>query len=166
MDTEQNTIWSRQLNCGEVEQVMGCLEGRDVIPILPAALMPVRTNNLKNFFKDFFFPTTMNQALRVQQIAWKVLALLRALILDALTLPIRVFTCIPRILSNALLNEHPLHRYLAEQGVDENILTSDQVLVQVTWLQLCATPTSLFYNEVGSCLSLLQDKASLDKKNG
>jgi len=87
---------------------------KKVIALFPALLIPVRTNTFKNFSADFFLPTTVNHALRIKGAVSKIFALLGAFILDILTLPIRLFTCIPRHFYNGSHPWHPLYKQIQE----------------------------------------------------
>lgn len=130
---ENNIVWQKQLSDKEYNRVSGCTRSEYTVAVIPATLKPVRTNNLKNFSKDFFLPTTINHAIKAHHIAGKFFAILAALALDGITLPIRFLTCIPRIRSNAGKEEHPLHKYLINQHVDKKLLESDHVRVKLGW---------------------------------
>lgn len=78
------------------------------VSVFKATLMTVRSNNLRNFAKDFFFPTVFNQAVNIQNTTKRIFAILFSLALDVLTFPIRLVTYIPRIKKNAQLKEKDL----------------------------------------------------------
>ncbi len=129
-----NIYWEKQLSGGELQQVRNAIKGHQVVAILPATLKPVRTNNCKNFAKDFFLPATVNHAIKVQHLVAKVFAILFSLILDLSTLAIRLLTCIPRAVSNARQPKNPLHSYLtAQQGINKKLLAADHVKVKLVW---------------------------------
>lgn len=130
---ENNTVWQKQLSDKEYHPVSGFTRSEHTIAIIPATLKPVRTNNLKNFSKDFFLPTTINHAIKAHHIACKFFAILPALALDGITLPIRFLTCVPRIWSNAGKEVHPLKKYLINESVDKKLLESDHVRVRLGW---------------------------------
>lgn len=130
---DNNYLWEKQLTNEEFPQVKGYVKGQSTVAILPAAFKPVRTNNLKNFSKDFFLPTTLNHAIKVQHTVGKVFAILASLVLDVLTFPIRLLTCIPRVISNGKQTENLLHKYLIAEGVDKKLLESDHVRVRLEW---------------------------------
>ena len=80
-------------------------------------MIPVRTDNLKNFCQDFFLPTFFNHALKkTNDIALLVFWIIGCLTWDVLTLGFRVITAIPRYFINAKQPRHlhPLYRYLAD----------------------------------------------------
>ena len=108
---DNNTEWEKELTDEEFPQVQGYVQGKSTIAIIPATFKPVRTNNLKNFSKDFFLPTTLNHAIKVQHTVGKIFAILASLVLDVLTFPIRLLTVIPRVISNAKPEENQLHKY-------------------------------------------------------
>lgn len=97
-----------------------------------ALLIPVRTNNLQNFAKDFFLPAVTQNALRIDSF---ILERLLLLVIDLGTLPIRVITVIPRAIYNLFHTKEkdPLYQYLKTQGLSENILKSDYVVVKFEW---------------------------------
>lgn len=130
---ENNVVWDKQLGDQERQEVKGYISGRRVIGIIPATLIPVRTNSLENFSKDFFLPTTVNHAIQVQHVVGKIFAILASLVLDVVTFPIRVVLCIPRIISNARQKENLLRKYLVKEGVDKKLLASDHVRVELRW---------------------------------
>lgn len=111
------------------EKVMGMLKSAQTVGILGATLRPVRTNTLKNFAKDFFLPTTVNQALRVKPLARRVFAILGALVLDTLTFPVRLLTCIPTILTNTKPEDHPFYQYLKTDPAAQHVLHAEHVRV-------------------------------------
>lgn len=99
------------------------------ISMLPATLFPVRTNNFSNFSKDFFLPTTLNHAINTQNTFKKVIAVIGAIFLDLLTLPIRLITSAPRALSNALY-QNPFKAFLIEKNADKVLIDAEAVNVQ------------------------------------
>lgn len=139
---DNNSAWKKQLTNEEFSQVKGYVKGKSTVAILPAAFKPVRTNNLKNFSKDFFLPTTINHAINVQHTVGKVFAILASLALDVLTFPIRLLTCIPRVISNAKQKENLLQKYLIAEGINQKILESDRVRVRLEWEKTSQSPTS------------------------
>lgn len=146
---DNNTVWEKQLTSDEYQQVKGYVKGKDTVGIIPATFTPVRTNNLKNFSKDFFLPTTLNHAIKVQHAVGKVFAILAALVLDVLTFPIRLLTVIPRIISNANQKENQLHKYLITEGVDKKLLESDHVRVRLEWEKTSQDPTQYWTTKDG-----------------
>lgn len=85
-----------------------------VVSLLPALLIPVRTNTWKNFSKDFFFPTTTHHATRIKGVVKSILAVLGALLLDIFTLPIRLFTALPRHLY-IISHPHPFYKEIQSE---------------------------------------------------
>ncbi len=139
---DNNSAWEKQLTSKEFLQVKGYVQGKSTVAIIPATFKPVRTNNLKNFSKDFFLPTTFNHAIKVQHTVGKVFAILASLVLDVLTFPIRLLTCIPRVISNSRQTQNLLHTYLIAEGVDKKLLESDHVRVRLEWEKISQFPTS------------------------
>jgi len=104
-----------------------------------ATFIPVRTNNFKDFLDDFILPVSLNcQSGRIQNKALKVLAILGAFLLDMATLPIRVFTAIPRLIFNRRQSMHPLLQWMQDRGCQidnlfgENCFKVDEVRVNDT----------------------------------
>lgn len=85
-----------------------------VVSLLPALLMPVRTNAWKNFSQDFFFPTTVHHATRIKGVVSQIFAILGTLLLDIFTLPIRLFTAFPRHLY-IISHPHPFYKEIQKQ---------------------------------------------------
>lgn len=146
---ENNIVWEKQLTNDEYQQVKGYVKGKDTVSIIPATFKPVRTNNLKNFSKDFFLPTTLNHAIKVQHAVGKIFAILASLVLDVLTFPIRLLTVIPRVISNAEQKENQLHKYLITEGVDKKLLESGYVIVKLEWEKTSQFPTSFWTTNDG-----------------
>jgi hypothetical protein len=74
---------------------------------------------------------------------------LGALILDTLTFPIRLLTCIPRVISNAGQEQNPLKKYLLAEGVDPKLLESNHVKVRLEWEKTSQFPTSYWTTKDG-----------------
>lgn len=145
-----------ELERDEFNKIVGyCNNRREAVTLFSATLYPVRTNNFSNFAKDFFLPTVVNQTIKVKDMAAKVFAIIGALFLDLATFPIRLVTFIPRIIMNAVKEEHTLLRYLRQHGKNE-VLDSDSVNVFVLqkglgWqrkeVHFHDFPVSMFYSE-------------------
>jgi hypothetical protein len=127
---ENKSIWPMLVNEEEQEKILKLLKSAETVGVLGAVLQPVRTNTPKNFAKDFFLPTTVNQALRVKNHAIRVFAVLGALVLDTLTFPLRLVTCVPALLKNSKPEDHPFYKYLQEQKVEPNLLKAEHVYVK------------------------------------
>lgn len=110
-----------------------------LVMVIPAVLYPVRTNNLKNFAKDFFLPTVINQALRVNHAVGKYFALFFATLLDLATFPVRLVTAAPRWVNNPAKQQSPFYQFLKKQQVDPKLLEGESVKVRLIWEQ-----TSIF----------------------
>lgn len=107
---------------------------RNEVALMPATLYPVRTNNWKNFATDLFLPTVINHALAIENCVGKFFAALFALVLDTVTFPIRLLTCIPRVLINLCRGEHPLLTFLKDNNInDDFLLTAERVHVVLRW---------------------------------
>ncbi|GAB4234376.1 MAG: hypothetical protein Tsb0021_13670 [Chlamydiales bacterium] len=132
-DSANNIIWEKNLSNQEFQDVKGYCNGREAVDLFSATLKPVRTHNLKVFASDFFFPTTVNHAIKVKSIVIKVFAILASLMLDFITFPVRLLTCIPRAISNSRQSEHSLLHYLNHQNLNNGTIEADYVKVRLIW---------------------------------
>jgi len=108
-----------------------CYSGRSIF-FLHCWLFPVRTNNLCNFAQDFFFPALYHTASQVDSCVKKYIEKLVYFLIDLITFPIRVITCIPRAIYNARQKEHALLTYLKQSGIDTGLIATDHVRVNLT----------------------------------
>ncbi len=60
--------------------------------LLEGLVRPLRMDSWQHFAEDFFLPTFVHYALKVNQVALKVIASIFAIALDVITLPIRFIT--------------------------------------------------------------------------
>lgn len=123
----------KKLEEEQYDALVASAQSRNVISLFPALLMPVRTNSLKSFASDFFLPTTLNHAIRVQGTVRQIFAILGALLLDILTLPIRLLTCIPRRIYNSCQTKHPIYVSVKEDGFNKGLFESGRVQVRQEW---------------------------------
>ena len=79
--------------------------------VFESLMVPVRTNNFRNFCEDFFLPTFINQALKCNNVALKIIYSIAYIICDVCTLPIRLITAIPHYLYNAPRSKKESHRF-------------------------------------------------------
>jgi hypothetical protein len=128
---ENQIFWQKQLTEAEYDEVKNCVEDRSVDGF-KGCFFPVRTNNWNNFSKDFFFPSMINYAAKTGDVFQRMIEHVVLFFVDLITLPIRVLTCIPRIIYNAMQEERPISLYLKKQNnVDSKLLETDQVLVEI-----------------------------------
>lgn len=129
--------WTKNLDSKEeFDAVEALCKSRCNIYVIPAMLVPARTNNIKNFSMDLFLPTFFSQALKVKNTVAKCFAILSSLIFDIATLPIRLLTAAPWVLINkktARIENHPLHQYLSENHAPEKILAVEHLRVNLVW---------------------------------
>ncbi|MCP5506787.1 MAG: hypothetical protein H7A37_00580 [Chlamydiales bacterium] len=123
---------SISLSSKKIENVGKLSNTKTINPFL-ATLIPVRTNSWKNFSKDFFLPTVVNHAMKVDNIAAKIFAVLGAIILDVLTLPIRLVTAPFRAALSNKKESHDLYKFLKSSGVDEKVLDADELQLKLKW---------------------------------
>lgn len=125
-------LWEKSLHSEKeyLDVKKMCLSGRSVF--FMCWLVPIRTNTLSNFTEDFFFPTLYHKASSVSSYAERFFENLVYFLIDLLTLPIRVITCIPRAIYNTQ-KEHALLTYLKSCGINKQLINTDHVRVQITF---------------------------------
>ena len=134
---EEKAEWKKTLKGEEITKVLKYLQqnNRRTVGTFQATLYPVRTNNLKNFTKDFFLPTTVNHTLHIRNIAIRVMGVVLSLGFDTITFPIRLLTCFPRIIVNLVMNYRAnfFAVYLKQQDDDvaKKLATLDHVKVSL-----------------------------------
>jgi hypothetical protein len=109
------------------------------ISLFTATLITVRTNTLCNFINDFFLPTVVNHAIKIDNQITKYFAIVIALTLDIITFPIRCVTLIPRITINAYQQAPPLRQSLISAGINQQFLSKPHIRLNLS----AFTPTSL-----------------------
>ncbi len=115
-----------------------------------ALFYPIRTHNREVFAKDTFLPTVFNRAIKVQNISIRIFALLAAIVLDIVTIPIRLLTCRQRYKYNRKNkvvmeqtpqeSKHPLRKYLKDEGVSVKSLKLKKVRVKLFWKEVKTDP--------------------------
>ena len=116
----------------EFNEVRGLYDNKRRIGFLESLIIPVRTHNLNDFCKDFFFPAVVNIALKARSVADKVILSIIWAICDVYTFPLRLITVIPRYLYNLAHSKeaHPFYRYLIRNGVLPQDLKTDHLYVE------------------------------------
>lgn len=105
--------------------------------LIRGALLPLRTKNVRDFSKDFFLPTFVNFALKVNNIALKVLASIFAIAFDVITFPIRLLVTPVRAIYNYRKSDdkHPLISLIEQtnknNSVNEDILTINYIKEEI-----------------------------------
>jgi hypothetical protein len=125
-------VWERPLQdeaeYRDVKEM--CTSGRAVdLPYI--LLFPVRTNSLSNFAEDFFFPMLYHGSSKVDSCVQRYIENIITFLIDLVTLPIRIVTCIPRALYNAQQKEHRFLTYLKKNSVPEQLVSTDHVSVEL-----------------------------------
>lgn len=95
-----------------------------------ALFIPVRTHNLKDFAKDFFIPTVIRYAIKIDSFLFDGIKFFFCLMLDIVTFPARVITVIPRVIYNIQFpkEKDPFFQFLKSKGVEvDNLLTQDYI---------------------------------------
>lgn len=128
---QPTVIWEQPVqNLKEYRDLKNkCFSGSSVeYPYL--LLFPARTNFLSNFAEDFFFPSLYHGWVKVDSLAQTIIENLVFFLIDLVTLPVRIVTCIPRAFYNALQKEHLFLTYLKQQNVPKQLLETDHVRVE------------------------------------
>lgn len=120
------------LSIEEMEKVEKLSAIKTINPFL-ATLIPVRTHNWKSFSKDLFLPTLINHAIKVNDAAGKIFAIIGAIILDLLTLPVRLVMASIRVFSSNKKENHDLYKFLKDKGVSKEILDTAKVRLNLKW---------------------------------
>jgi hypothetical protein len=90
---------------------------RELPGLLSSSLFTVRTNHLTNFTKDFFCPTLVHCANRVECCVARFLTMVAAFFWDLITLPIRALTLLPMIIYNCVQPQHEIITVLKRAGI-------------------------------------------------
>ena len=116
----------------EFQAVANLCENKRRISWPESLIIPVRTDNLDNFCKDFFLPGLFSEALKTHDLATKIILCIFMPIYDMITLPIRFITVIPRYIYNAThpKEAHPFYQYLINNGVAAEDLSAGHVYLE------------------------------------
>lgn len=97
-----------------------------------ATIIPLRTDNWKDFAIDLFLPTFINHAIKVDNIALKIIASLFAIALDIITfIPRLVASPFRAIYNNKHKSEHPLEGLLKDKPKFTQAAKSGVLKIQV-----------------------------------
>lgn len=134
-NTHLPTKWEKNLQGNaELNEVMKRTKSCNTWPIMTAVLVPVRTKKMSSFAQDLFLPTLVNHAIKVEHVAKRILAAFVAILLDLVTIPIRLITAIPRMIANSANPTHPLVSYLKKEKADKKVWQkAEQIQVYIEW---------------------------------
>ncbi len=120
----------------EFQGVKNLCYNRRTIGFLESTTITVRTNTLQNFAKDFFFPTLINHALKIHDLALKIICTIAFICLDICTLPIRICTLLPLCIANGLHPKvsHPLYQYLLAHQVPA-VALDDHIYLELDYIE-------------------------------
>lgn len=130
-NSDNNITWTQQLFDTDYKNVSTYFYTRQSVSLIKATLCPVRTDSGKNFAIDFFLPTTINHAMKVQNTVRKIFAILGSLLLDAITFPIRLLRGPFRMATNKKQSNHHLYQYLSMNGADKKLFESNHIRVRI-----------------------------------
>jgi hypothetical protein len=103
-------------------------------PFWKASLIPLRMDNWCHFASDFFFPTLVNHAIKVDHIVLRMFALVFSIIFDIVTFLSRLVTCPFQIFNHFnARNDHDLVRLTSRsnQVINSDVLTINVRLKRV-----------------------------------
>jgi len=106
--------WERNFTEAQVDHVKDLLANDESawVDWHIGSLVPLRTNSWKSFATDFFLPTAMNHVMKIDNLAKRILAITGAMMWDLITFPIRLLTCVPRLLSNAYRKDSEIKKFI------------------------------------------------------
>lgn len=93
----ENGDFKERFDVNEKTYLMLKNANRGPYGIIPMTLCVIRADNLKNFLTDLFCPTLVHAALKVEQLAGRIILGIGCFFLDLITLPIRLLTLVPRV---------------------------------------------------------------------
>lgn len=115
----------------EYSQAFEAEEERLVVYPWTCLLIPTRVNSFVGVSKDLFLPTTVNLALKINNLIAKTLMVIGCALLDAITFPVRLLTGIPWKIMTPKKEDNNLFKFLLQKNVPEEILKADYVKVKV-----------------------------------
>lgn len=123
----------------DFQSVVNLLDNKRRVGLLESLMVPVRTDNMRDFCTDFFFPGLFNEALKTRDVVEKVLLVIILGVVDIATLPVRLITVIPRCMHNSSHSKqsHPFYRYLINNGVAPDDLSEPYVYLKVASFSWC-----------------------------
>jgi hypothetical protein len=139
----------------EFQAIQNLCVSRREIGYFESYLITARTNTWENFATDFFFPTTIHHALTIHNLALKILATIDFIILDTITLPIRLITLLPRFIYNEHNSKetHAFYKYLVKQGVSAEAL-GDHIFLEKQWMENEGWPHRITYQKALNFIEL------------
>jgi len=142
-------VWKKDISQSELNDVNAFLiSSKSSVGFIKATLYPIRTNNWGNFAKDLFIPNfcmRINKVIILKNAINKIIVFVQtilvelALIFDLLTLPIRLLTCIPRLIFNNSQDKFTkstlLYQYISRNAGFKAaaLLKADSVRVELQW---------------------------------
>lgn len=144
-------IWNSEISENDYDYLMKILSNSsEGIDFFKASIIPVRTCNFPSFLKDFISPTLINRAFIIKTMALRWLAVIGSFFYDLLTLPIRIITCVPRVITNVLKPDHLLKNYLIQKKVHPDLIKQEYVnvdLYKMTTEELVSSESSLLVEQ-------------------
>lgn len=132
----EEVLWQKEIDENEYQRIDKILQNcHNQLGFFKSLAMPVCTYSVKKFAKDFFCPITTRflsgyfKATERKLLFDLMVCVLTWVTFDLFTFPLRLLTFIPRIFRNAIYGENPLHAYLRNEGIDQQILNKKLVLV-------------------------------------
>jgi|GEM_PF-4607488 hypothetical protein len=133
-DRESTLLYQKR--CSSIEEVKDFIQqhgkSKEGWSLIQGTVIPLRTQNLKDFSKDFFLPTFVNFSLKINNIALKIIASIFAIALDIIMAPIRLFTTPVRIYDNY---KHPEVEHSIISLIEKN--PGSQKAIDDNFVNLC-----------------------------
>lgn len=164
-DSSHGTTWRTRLKTKEFPFVRAmCQDRTNMAGYIKAAIMPIRTHDIKSLAKDLFLPSLVNAALKVRNVVDKIFIIIFATIYDLLTFPLRIVTLIPRCIYNSCKasKKHILSEFLASKGAPQHLQEGkisimlrrqqpDSTESNLYWImELASVETPIFYYHEGT----------------
>lgn len=92
-----------------------------------------RFDTSRNFCTDFFIPALACIAKNTNSLFERIIFFPLAILLDIVALPWRIITLIPSYLTYTSREEHPFHKYLADNNANSSLLDKDFIVLEKTW---------------------------------
>jgi len=130
-DINDNVLYQKK--CTSPEQVKKFMnkygKSKEGWSLLRGSVIPLRTDNLKDFSKDFFLPTFVNFSSRINNVALKIFASIFAIAFDIITFPVRVLTTPFRMYYNHRHPEekHPVMDLIEQDPQSQKAIENDVV---------------------------------------
>lgn len=123
-DTKDNLLYQRKFSSDDAVRhfILQYGTSKEGWSLMRGIFTPIRTENCKDFAKDFFLPTFINFATKINNLGVKIIVSFFAICLDLVALPIRFFATPFRMSHNSQNQEldHPLIALIQENSLSKS----------------------------------------------